>query len=119
MELSELTQELMRMERRGEALEAQLRSEAASYQLQAERGLVVEAMLEWQVRLDSRRTALQQTRNAIGDLTEAWAGTQARLIEATRDRKVLERLAERQRQARDAEIRRREQGRTCWSAGSR
>jgi flagellar export protein FliJ len=117
MELAQVAQELIRMERQHEALEARLRSEAAAYQLQTERGLEVEAMLEWQGRLDSARTLLQRTRHAIGSLTEAWAGTQARLIEAARDRKVLDRLAERRRLAQDAEIRRRERQAMDEAAG--
>jgi flagellar FliJ protein len=119
MELAQAAQELIRMERQREELEVRIRSEAAAYQLQAERGLAVEAMLEWQGRLDSVQTLLQRTRHAIGRLTEAWAGTQARLIEAARDRKVLDRLAERQREAQDAEIRRRERQVMDEAAGRR
>lgn len=117
MELAEVTQNLMRMERQCEALEAQIQSEASAYQLQTERGLAVEAMLEWQRRLDSRRTALLQARHAIGNLTEAWAVVQARLIEATQERKVLDRFAERQREAHEAERRRGEQRATDEAAG--
>lgn len=117
MELAQVTQELMRMERQCEALEAQIQSEASAYQLQTERGLTVEAMLEWQGQLDVRRATLQQARNTIGNLTEAWIATQARLIEATQERKVLDRLAERRREAHEAEMRRREQQVTDEAAG--
>jgi len=105
------------MERRCEMLEAQMRSDASDYQAQTERGLAVEAMLEWQGCLNSRRTALRQTHEAIGNLTKAWTAVQARLVEATQDLKVLDRLSERRQTARDTERQRREQHMTDEAAG--
>lgn len=109
MELAQITQELLRMEHQCEGLESQMRSDALDYQAETERGLPVEVMLEWQGRLDSRRSALQHARHVIANLAQAWAAAQARLIEANQDCKVLDRLAERQRAGRDIERARREQ----------
>ncbi|MDH5669795.1 MAG: flagellar export protein FliJ [Nitrospira sp.] len=117
MELALLTQELTRMERQCETIEAQIQAEASDYQAQVERGLAVEAMWEWQGRLDSRRASLGKTHAAIQNLMKAWNAAQERLIEATQERKVLDRLAERRQRARDVEILRREQYATDEAAG--
>jgi flagellar export protein FliJ len=117
MELARVTQELVRMEQRCDALDAQIQSDTSAYRLHTEQGLLIEAMLEWQGRLESQRAALTQARSAIGHLTEVWTRTNARLVEATQERKVLDRLAERQREAYDAELRRREQQATDEAAG--
>lgn len=119
MELAQVTQELVRMEQRCEELEGRIQSETSAYRLDIERGLVIEAMLEWEGRLDSQRAALKQARSAIGDLTRMWTGIHTRLIEATQERKVLDRLAERQREAHCVELRRREQQATDEAAGRR
>jgi flagellar FliJ protein len=119
MELAQVTQELVRIEQRCDALEAKIRSETSAYRLETERGLVIEAMLEWEGRLDSQGAALKQARNAISDLTQAWTGIHTRLIEATQERRVLDRLAERQGEAHRAELRRREQRATDEAAGRR
>jgi flagellar export protein FliJ len=109
MELAQITQELACLERHCRSLEAQLHTDAAIYRLLAEQGLAIEAVLEWHGRMDSQQTALNQAHCQVGDLTAAWSRTQARLVEATQERKVLDRLAERNRKARHDEIRRREQ----------
>ena len=109
MELARITQELQRLEQQSDVLESQMKSEAAEYQAQSERGLTIEAMLGWQSRLDARRTALRQAQETIGGLTTAWSTVQARLIEVTQDRKVIDRLAERRKETCEAESQRREQ----------
>ena len=119
MELAQLTQELSDVEQRCETLDAKIQADASVYRLQVEQGMSVHSMLEWQGYLDSQRAALQQARGAVVRLTEAWAGVRTRLIEATQDRKVLDRLAERQREARRAGILRREQQATDEAASRR
>jgi flagellar FliJ protein len=119
MELAQLTQELLHLEQRCETLDAKIQSDASVYRSQVEQGMSVHSMLEWQGYLDSQRSDLQQARGAIGRLTEAWAGVQTRLIEATQDRKVLDRLAERQWEAHKAGILRREQQATDEAASRR
>jgi len=117
MELAQVTQELVGMEQRSNALEAQIQSDTSAYQLHTERGLVIEALWEWQGRLDVQRAALTQARNAVGRLTEMWTSAHARLVEATQERKILDRLLERQREAHDAELHRREQQAMDEAAG--
>ncbi|MCP9440530.1 MAG: flagellar export protein FliJ [Nitrospira sp.] len=119
MELAQVTQELMSLEQRCEALDARLQSDAAAWRHQAAQGMTAQALLEWETRLASQQTALQQARGAIDRLTGLWAETQARLVEATRARKVLDRLDERRRAEGDAVMLRREQRATDEAAGRR
>lgn len=117
MELARVTQELVRMEQRCDTLDAQIQSDTSAYRLQTEQGLVIEALLEWRGRLDLQRAALTQARSAVGHLIEAWTSAHIRLVEATQERKILDRLLERQREAHDAELQRREQQATDEAAG--
>lgn len=109
MELARVTQDLVRMEARCQALEDEMQADATTYRLQTHQGLAIEQVLEWQARMDSQQAALTQAHQAVGALTEAWNRTQARLVEASQERKMLDRLAERQQQAHRTKVRRREQ----------
>lgn len=117
MELAQVTQELVSMEQRCNALDAQIQSDTSAYRIQAEQGLVIEALWEWLGRLDVQRAALIQARSTVGHLTEMWSSAHARLVEATQERKILDRLLERQREAHDAELNRREQQAMDEAAG--
>ncbi len=109
MELAQITQELVHMEQRCHTLAVQIQSEAAMYRLQTEQGIAIEYMLEWHARMDSQQAALKEAHQAVSALTEVWNQTQARLVEASQERKILERLVDRQQQASLSEARRREQ----------
>ncbi len=109
MELAQITQELLNMEMRCRALDTEIQSDVGSYRLQTEQGLTIESMLEWQGRMGAQEAALGQARQAIHVLNDSWQRTQARLVEATQARKVLDRLAERRQQAHRTEVGRREQ----------
>ncbi|MBH0192077.1 MAG: flagellar export protein FliJ [Nitrospira sp.] len=117
MELAKATQELVGMEQRCNTIEAQIQSDTSAYQLHTEQGLAIEALWEWQGRLDVQRAALIQARSAVGHLTEVWTSAHTRLVEATQERKILDRLLERQREAHDAELHRREQQAMDEAAG--
>ncbi|CUQ67103.1 flagellar export protein FliJ [Candidatus Nitrospira inopinata] len=119
MELAQVTQELMSLEQRCEALDARLQSDAAAWRRQAAQGMTAQALLEWEGRLASQQASLRRARGAIDRLTGLWAETQARLVEATRARKVLDRLDERRRAESDAVTLRREQRATDETTGRR
>ena len=116
MELAQITRDLTDMERRCDALTAQLESDAAVFLVHAEQGMAIETMLEWQGRMDNERAAVQQGRRRIAELTDRWKQAQARLVVATQERKVLDRLAERQQAAHGADMQRREQRATDEAA---
>lgn len=119
IELAQTTQELMSLEQRCEALDARLQSDAAAWRRQAAQGTTAQALLEWEGRLASQQTALRRARGAIDRLTGLWVETQARLIEAMRACKVLDRLDERRRAEGDAVMLRREQRAADEAAGRR
>ena len=100
MELARIAHELTGMEARCEALEAARDTDAAAYRTAVERGLAVEAAWEWHARLDAHEAALAQTRQAVHRLRASWSGVQGQLVEASVERKILDRLAERRRQER-------------------
>ena len=87
MELAQITQELIRMERETHRLSAQIQSESATYCIQTERGLAIEYVLEWQARMDAQQAALNELHRTIEGLTESWTETQVRLVAAGRGRK--------------------------------
>ncbi|MBH0198314.1 MAG: flagellar export protein FliJ [Nitrospira sp.] len=116
MELAQITRDLAGMECRCDALTDQLESDAAAFLVHAEQGMAIEAMLEWQGRMDNERAAVQRSRRRIAELTDRWKQAQARLLVATQERKVLDRLAERQEAAHRADIQRREQRATDEAA---
>jgi flagellar export protein FliJ len=78
--------------------------------------MAIDALLEWQGRMEEERAAVQQTRRKIAELTGRWNQAQARLVVATQERKILDRLAERQQAAQRADVQRREQRATDESA---
>lgn len=119
MELAQITQELVHMEQHWQALAAKIQSEAATYRLQTEQGMAIEDVLEWHGRLEAQHTALKEARHAVVALTEAWNQTQTRLVEAGRECKILDRLADQQQQAHVRELRRREQRATDEAANRR
>ena len=116
MELAQITRDLAGMERRSDALTAQLESDAAAFLVHAKQGMAIEAMLEWQGRMDNEQAAVQRSRRRIAELTDRWKQAQARLVVATQERKVLDRLAERQRAAHRTDVERREQRATDEAA---
>ena len=116
MELAQVTQELVHQEQRCHALDAHIRSETAMYRAQSEQGITIESMLEWHARMDAQQAALKEVHQAIRTITEVWNGTQARLVAASQERKIVERLVDRQQQAHLSEVRRREQHATDEAA---
>ena len=116
LELARITQDLAGLEHRCDGLSARMESDAAAFRVSVEKGMPIEAVLEWQGRMDEKRAALQQSRRMIAELTDRWKQTEVRLVAATQERKVLDRLAERQQAAHRADVRRREQQATDESA---
>lgn len=109
LELARITQQLVQSEQQVEALNARILSDAAVYRQQTEEGLAIEHVLEWHARMDAQQTALKHARQAVGAWTDAWNQTQARLVEASQERKVLDRYAERREHLQRTDAGRREQ----------
>lgn len=107
--LGHLTDRLVAMEKRCRELERTMHTESASYDAETKRGVSIAAALEWHGRWEACQAELRRTRLAIASLEDEWRKTQAWLVQTRQERKVLDRLDERRRRARDQELRRREQ----------
>ncbi len=118
MELAQITRVLTQNEERCRDLEAQIQKDVVMYDRQSAQGLTLESWLEWQGRIDSQQAALRQMRREIDQAVEAWQRTKALLVEASQDRKLLDRVADHRREAQRAEAGRQEQ-RTTDEAASR
>jgi flagellar export protein FliJ len=107
MELARITRDMTDLETRCATMESELHAAAASYRAETERGVAIEAALEWQARIDAHGASLAQARQARHALDEAWNDVQAKLVEAGVERKILDRLADRRQRQRRAEADRR------------
>ena len=118
MELAKITRTLTRSEERYRDIETQIQKDVAVYDRQSAQGLTIEAWWEWQGRIDSQQAALRRVRDEIDQAVETWQHTQALLIEASQERRLLDRVADKRREAQRAEEGRQEQ-RTTDEAASR
>jgi flagellar export protein FliJ len=118
MELAKITRTLTRSEERYRDIETQIQKDVAVYDRQSAQGLTIEAWLEWQGRMDSQQAALRRVRREIDQAVEAWQHTKALLVEASQERKLLDRLTDKRREAQRADAGRQEQ-RTTDEAASR
>jgi flagellar export protein FliJ len=118
MELAQITRTLTQSEERYRDIETQIQKEVVIYDRQSAQGLTIEAWLEWQGRMDSQQAALRQVRREINQAVEAWQHTKTLLVEASQESKLLDRVADKRREAQRAEAGRQEQ-RTTDEAASR
>ena len=109
MELAQITQVLTGSEERCRVLEAHIHSDALAYQEQARQGMKVEALVEWQLRINSQQSALDQVRHEVDQVAMAWQQTKARLVEANQEYKLLDHIVDQRRSAQRAEAAHREQ----------
>lgn len=118
MELAQITRTLGQSEERCRDIEAQIQKDVVIYDRQSAQGLTIEAWLEWQGRIDSQQAALRRVRSEIDQTVEAWQHTKALLVEASQERRLLDRVADKRRDAERTEAGREEQ-RTTDEAASR
>lgn len=118
MELAQVTRALAQSEERYRDLETQIQKDVAVYDQQSAEGLTIEAWLEWQGRMDAQQAALSRMRREIDQWLEAWQRTKALLVEASQERKLLDVVADKRREAQRADAGRQEQ-RTTDEAASR
>lgn len=118
MELAQVLRTLAQSEERCRDIEAQIQKDVATYDRQSTQGLTIEAWLEWQGRIDSQQTALRRVRREIDQAAEASQRTKALLVQAGQERKLLDLVAAKRREAQRAETERQEQ-RTTDEAASR
>jgi flagellar protein FliJ len=118
MELAEITRTLTQSEERYQDLEATMLQDVVTYDRESVQGLTIEAWLEWQGRMDSQQAALRRVRQEIDQAVAAWQQTKALLVEASQERKLVDLVADKRRDAQRADAARQEQ-RTTDEAASR
>lgn len=119
LELAQVTRTLAQSEERCHDIEAQIQKDLVIYDRQSAQGLTIEAWLEWQGRLDSQQAALRRVRCEIDQSIEAWQRTKALLIEASQERRLLDLVADKRRDAQRARAGRQEQRMTDEAASRR
>lgn len=119
MELAQIAQAMARSEARYQVIEVEMQADVESYTREAMRGLTIEALLEWQGRMDAQGAALQQVRHEIAQATTLWQRTNAQLVEANQECKLLDRVVEKRQEAVRAASRRQEQSETDEAASRR
>jgi flagellar export protein FliJ len=118
MELAQITHRLAQSEERYQDLESKIQEEVVTYDRQSAQGLTIEAWLEWQGRMDSQEAGLRRVRRDLDQAVEAWQRTKALLVEASQERKLLDLVADKRRDAQRADAARQEQ-RTMDEVASR
>jgi len=119
MELAQVTRILTQSEERCRDIEAQIQKDVVVYDRQSAQGLTIEVWLEWQGRIDSQQTMLRRVRGEIDQAVEAWQRTKALLVEANQERRLLDVVADKRREAQRAEAGRQEQRMTDEAASRR
>lgn len=109
MELAQIAQALAHSEARYRECEAAMQTDAETYGRHTQEGLTVEALLEWQARLDSHQATVSRIRQEIDHGLLSWQRTSDLLVEARQECKLLERVIERREAATCAESLRQEQ----------
>jgi flagellar export protein FliJ len=118
MELGRIAQSLSRSEERHRRIEAEMQADTDRYRQHTRQGLTVEALLEWQARLDGQQAALRQVRIDMEQTALSWERTNHLLVESSQECKVFDRIIERRKAAARADRVRQEQ-RTTDEAASR
>jgi hypothetical protein len=116
VELGHIVQSLSRSEERYRKIETEMVEDADKYSQQAEQGMTIEAMLEWQVRMHSQQAALNQTYREIEQATLSWRRTNNLLVEANQECKLLDRILEQREATKCADLARQEQRATVEAA---
>jgi flagellar biosynthesis chaperone FliJ len=100
MDLFLLRQGLQDAEARSRDFEVQMRHTTEAYLAKAGGGVALDEFLVWQSRCAAETANLAAAKLVELQLREAWNQKQSELRDAMQDRRTLDRLAERMRQAR-------------------
>lgn len=119
MELAEVTQHLLQAEQSCARLTDDQQLQEARYRNETSQGLTIEQLLEWQSHFEALAAAMEQARRTVVHWQGQWDEVRTRVVAASQDRRTLDRLIARYREAALADERRREQAATDESAHHR
>lgn len=119
MELADVTQALIQAERSCDQLVHDREAQEERYREDTGRGLTIEQLLQWQSHFEALAAATEQAKRTVAHWQAQWEETRARLVSASQDRRTLDRLIARYRQAAQSDAQRREQQATDEAAHHR
>jgi len=119
MELAEVTQQLLQAEQSIARLADDQRLQEDRYRDETRQGLTIEQLLQWQSHFEAQASATEQARRTLAHWQSRWDEARTKLVAASQDRRTLDRLIARYREAAQTELRRREQMATDESAHHR
>lgn len=119
MELAEVTQHLLQSEQSCARLADEQRQQEDRYRIEASRGITIEQLLQWQSHFEAQASAMEQARRTVIHWQAQWDDIRTRVVAASQDRRTLDRLIARYREAAQTDERRREQSATDESAHHR
>jgi flagellar export protein FliJ len=97
MDFLRTRQNLQDAEAACQAIDAQMQATVERYYSKACAGIALEEFIEWQTTIDATAALLTQAQQAEGRCREEWKQKQNGLRDAMRERRTLDRLAERLR----------------------
>lgn len=119
MELAEVTQHLLQSEQSCARLADEQQQQEERYRKATSQGVTIEQLLQWQSHFEAQASAMEQARRTVIHWQAQWDDVRARVVAASQDRRTLDRLIARHREAARTDERRREQSATDESAHHR
>lgn len=119
MELAEVTQHLLQSEQSCARLADEQQQQEDRYRKETSQGITIEQLLQWQSHFEAQASAMEQARRTVIHWQAQWDDIRTRVVAASQDRRTLDRLIARYREAAQTDERRREQSATDESAHHR
>lgn len=119
MELAEVTQHLLQSEQSCARLADEQQQQEERYRKETSQGVTIEQLLQWQSHFEAQAAAMEQARRTVIHWQAQWDDVRTRVVAASQDRRTLDRLIARYREAARTDERRREQSATDESAHHR
>lgn len=119
MELADVIRQLSQAEQSIARLTENQRHHEERYREETGQGITIEQLLQWQSHFEALAAATEQARRTMAYWQAQSDEARAKVVAASQDRRTLDRLIARYREASQAELRRREQLATDESAHHR
>lgn len=119
MELAEVTQHLLQSEQSCARLADEQQQQEERYRKETSQGVTIEQLLQWQSHFEAQAAAMEQARRTVIHWQAQWDDVRTRVVAASLERRTLDRLIARYREAAQTDERRREQSATDESAHHR
>ena len=119
MELAEVAQHLLQSEQSCARLADEQQQQEDRYRKETSQGITIEQLLQWQSHFEAQASAMEQARRTVIHWQAQWDDIRTRVVAASQDRRTLDRLIARYREAAQTDERRREQSATDESAHHR